>query len=508
MNGSSAYDLLRSAARGLVGIDQRFMHALVDDPARSVPDLLKFASEDHTDDPLDLEPDLIAAFRYLKVPEALPFLIRRLRESGTDADEDLLEAVIEQGQAALEPLLELCAEMEEQESDEVAFALAGLGIRDDRILRVLLDRLEYDPTDGAMSLAVYGDPAAIPEIRKMIESLPADATEVRRELNEAIEDLERGSPAQPVHEFHLFDRYPEEAGPDFGALAEEDRRALLASDSPQYRAQAARSFFQTQYEPQTRAGLLELARTDPEPSVRARGWEALSGEEEPEIRKALRAVALGSSAPIEERAGALVALAAEADDDREVIRAVEALYHEPSTRAKALEAMWRSFDRSFAKYFPPHLEDPDHAIRVQAIFGTGYFGLGSEAERLARCFRNDHLRADALFAYALCVPAEISRGRIRGVLRKVERAAAFLTRAETELVETALDQRLMMHGLDPVFFPDDEEEDEHVHGPWCAHDREEAEVEPVTRPAVSVKVGRNDPCPCGSGKKYKKCCGG
>jgi uncharacterized protein len=22
------------------------------------------------------------------------------------------------------------------------------------------------------------------------------------------------------------------------------------------------------------------------------------------------------------------------------------------------------------------------------------------------------------------------------------------------------------------------------------------------------KVGRNDPCPCGSGKKYKRCCGG
>ncbi|NVK18793.1 MAG: YchJ family protein [Methylocystaceae bacterium] len=24
---------------------------------------------------------------------------------------------------------------------------------------------------------------------------------------------------------------------------------------------------------------------------------------------------------------------------------------------------------------------------------------------------------------------------------------------------------------------------------------------------VTVKAGRNDPCPCGSGKKYKKCCG-
>ena len=25
--------------------------------------------------------------------------------------------------------------------------------------------------------------------------------------------------------------------------------------------------------------------------------------------------------------------------------------------------------------------------------------------------------------------------------------------------------------------------------------------------ATRKKVGRNDPCPCGSGKKFKKCCG-
>ena len=29
----------------------------------------------------------------------------------------------------------------------------------------------------------------------------------------------------------------------------------------------------------------------------------------------------------------------------------------------------------------------------------------------------------------------------------------------------------------------------------------------VRKPVTSTKVGRNDPCPCGSGKKYKKCCG-
>jgi HEAT repeat protein len=31
-------------------------------------------------------------------------------------------------------------------------------------------------------------------------------------------------------------------------------------------------------------------------------------------------------------------------------------------------------------------------------------------------------------------------------------------------------------------------------------------IAPIVRDAP--KVGRNDPCPCGSGKKYKKCCGG
>jgi len=33
------------------------------------------------------------------------------------------------------------------------------------------------------------------------------------------------------------------------------------------------------------------------------------------------------------------------------------------------------------------------------------------------------------------------------------------------------------------------------------------ETEKTAEPIHSDKVGRNDPCPCGSGKKYKKCCG-
>jgi hypothetical protein len=36
-------------------------------------------------------------------------------------------------------------------------------------------------------------------------------------------------------------------------------------------------------------------------------------------------------------------------------------------------------------------------------------------------------------------------------------------------------------------------------------DPESAPAQPIRR--AEPKIGRNDPCPCGSGKKYKKCCG-
>jgi SEC-C motif domain protein len=41
-------------------------------------------------------------------------------------------------------------------------------------------------------------------------------------------------------------------------------------------------------------------------------------------------------------------------------------------------------------------------------------------------------------------------------------------------------------------------------GAWLFAD---GEVIPETVVREGPKVGRNDPCPCGSGKKYKKCCG-
>lgn len=41
-------------------------------------------------------------------------------------------------------------------------------------------------------------------------------------------------------------------------------------------------------------------------------------------------------------------------------------------------------------------------------------------------------------------------------------------------------------------------------GVWLYVD---GEVNPKSAPRQVIKVGRNDPCSCGSGQKYKKCCG-
>ena len=45
---------------------------------------------------------------------------------------------------------------------------------------------------------------------------------------------------------------------------------------------------------------------------------------------------------------------------------------------------------------------------------------------------------------------------------------------------------------------------EKIEDKWYFKD---GKVKPSTVVRDQPKVGRNDPCPCGNGKKYKKCCG-
>ena len=78
-NKVSTYDLLDAAARGLIGIDHRFLHAIVDHRDKAMPDLVRFAAENHEEHPVNLEEDLIAIFRYFTAPEAVPFYLKLIR---------------------------------------------------------------------------------------------------------------------------------------------------------------------------------------------------------------------------------------------------------------------------------------------------------------------------------------------------------------------------------------------------------------------------------------------
>ena len=152
----------------------------------------------------------------------------------------------------------------------------------------------------------------------------------------------------------------------------------------------------------------------------------------------------------EERAGLAVALAQRAAKP-EVRAAIEDLYKVEEVRARAIEAMWRSFDKSFEPYVKAHIEDPNREVQQQAVLATGYLNLSAEAPRLEALFQDTEAREDALFAYALCCKAEVSRAFAKKLYRQIDKLAFGLDDDEAETVKQAIDLRLEMHGLKPVF---------------------------------------------------------
>jgi hypothetical protein len=472
-------------------VDQRLLHAILDYPENSLPDIVRFAAQNHEDDLMDLDPLLIDLFRELHTPAALPFFMRVMRDNPSDVPDDLVESIVDLGEAAVSPVLELLGEVDGKDAGDVPFVLAALRVRDARVLQALTRRIENDPQDAALCLEMYGDPAAIPALEAALAQIPADDTRSRAPIQAVIEGLSEPveTSTEPEKTFDIWALYPEEAATDFNALEDEDRLAMLQKGSPSLRAEVALSYQGTDLSDDARARLIQLAKADPDPAVRGACWEAL-GEigDEPDLRQAMLKVLADPKAPLEERSGAIIGLA-EQSDNATVYQAILNLYQDPLGRAKALKAMARSFDKRFSAYPPKHLDDPDSDIKTQAIWGIGYLDLASEAPRLVELFEDEDFRTDALFAYTLSIPGETSPGRVRALMTKVEQACGGFREDEEDLVRIALDQRLMLHGKSPVFFPDEPEEEE---------------LETVVAPA---KPGRNDLCSCGSGKKYKKCHG-
>jgi hypothetical protein len=385
---------------------------------------VRFAAEDRRDDLVDLEPQLIDLFRSLRTPESLPFLMDVIRRDPADVPDEVLESLVELGSAAVEPLLGLLAGLPADHPGDVPFLLAALHIQDPRIFEALQRHAAVDPEDGAMCLEVCNDTGA----------------------------------SEPSEPFNIWELYSEEDSPDWSALGDEERLAIFDRGSAQMRLEIAESYHGSEFPEAVRARLLDSAKNDPEPPVRGACWEALEDlAEEPETRRAMLAVLKDPAATWEEKAGAAIALAQRTDSPA-VPAAIEALYNDPRSRAKALKAMARSFNPRFGDYPPRHLDDPDPDIKRQAIWGVGYLNLSSQAPRLEAFFEDEEYRTDAMFAYALSVPGETSPGRARALLKKVAAAAGGFLEDEEELIQVAIDQRLMLHGKKAVFFPDDEPE--------------------------------------------------
>jgi len=494
---ATVVEMLRAAAAGRLGVDRRLVQTILDQPD-APNEVLAFSREPREGHRLNLDPLLIDLFRYWKSDEALDFYIDAIRRQPEEVGDDLIQAFLPFGEKAVEPLLAVYEELGEEEAGDVAFLLAGLRVRDPRVLQVLLDRLEFDAGDGAFLLGLYGDKSALPALEKMLAEIPKEDTELRLELERSIELLDSPEPQYVPEPFDILKEYPKTELPAFDLLPDKERIEMLGSDDPLIRAGAAHSFFNEDLSPETRDELFAMAKADPELKVRVQAWESLSGaSEQAPVQNALIATLRDDSKPVEERGAAAVGLYAFADKDQARL-GIEALYELGGhARAKALEAMWRSLWEPYSKYFAAHLDDTEEiSILRQALRGAGYFRLTKYAEKISSYFDGEGalatLRDDALFAYALAMPGETTRGRIRGMLRKID-ALADLDQVETDLVMFALDERLRLHGLEPVF---------------AEGESQESEV-PMDEPAVpaTLKVGRNDPCPCGSGKKFKKCCG-
>lgn len=488
-------DLLAAAANGHAPFDHRLLKVLLDRFESAVPDLVRFGMDDRPDDLIDLEPELVAIFRHKPTPLALPFLVEAVRRQPDDVSEELLDAFCRIGPAAVDPLLDLYGRLDPDEGGEVAFLLAALRVRDPRILDLLVGRLSVDPGDAAIQLGLYGDPAAKPPLEKLLRELEANGDTppgTIPEIRSALQDLDEPRAEETAEPYDIWSDYPEAALPLFEHLSEQECTKFLGSPVAEYRARAAKSLG-PELSTAVKARLFEMARTDPESPVRGACWERLRDAlPDTDVRAAMIERLSDETAPQAERIGALFGLAWEPEDPV-VRRHILDFYNSPDTRAHGLEAMWRSGDHRFSEYAIRHLDDADPELRRQAITAVGNLEIHAQAGRLTRFFDNEDLREDSLYAYARAVPGEVSRIRMRQLFNRIDELAGGLSEYEAAIVESAINVRLDQHGLKPLAITGDDEE--------------ELELEPPPA-APAAKPGRNDPCSCGSGKKYKKCCGG
>ncbi len=506
-------DLLRHAEQGLIGLDQRLMSALMARPDETLAALAKFVDAPDPDRLVDLTEQIFDLYRFFNAPQAAPFYVGMLCESLDDTPDSLIEALAALGAGAVEPLLELHASLPADDAASVVFVLAATGVRDERIAKLLLDTLASDPYEGALSIGLYGDPSLAAPVSEALQALPESSAEERKALADCLEALAGASDEPPQHpQPAILEDYPEATPPLFDYLDNTQLIHFLACGDAGFRHDAAMSLVDSDYPDSILEVLLGRATAEGDAQVRQAVLRALGERlDDPRARAILASALASETEPAQVRAGALVGLSE--DYENPAFRShIFEFFAEPSTRAAAVEAMWRSGDESYIPTFRTALRDEDPQVRLEAVHGVGSFPIPALAMEMIPLFADEEFRDDALYAYASAVNAKITPKSVHRLLEEIEKKADGLSHEELETVARALDSRLEMEGYQPVFhtLPDDDGHDHSHCGVEHSHGLNPSLSSPIVQPQPvngAVKAGRNDPCPCGSGKKYKKCCG-
>jgi hypothetical protein len=452
-------EVLEELGLGRVGLDRRLIDALLSRPEEAAPALVSYGLNPPEDSRLQLDADILNLLAAMPNKKSLDYVIALLRDGFTEIPESMLEITKKAGPKAVEALIGLYREMEEDAAGEVAFLLAGLGLRDPRILEIILERLEFDMEDGAMLLGLYGDPAGKAPLEKLALELGKN-----REIDFALEQLRNRQDGYEDPEIDHLESYPDTQGPEFEVLEDDEIVDFATQHEDEAVRLAALDVLEDLELPVSAVQpLIALATAEGSVAVRAGAFRALARLNQiEEVRVVAESILGDASNPAPIRAASLITLLPDSIAPASLRPYIETFLANPESRADAVHAMWRSREASYNTRFGSFLDDPDLAVRRQAIRGAGVCGDVTAIGKLRDLMLDDEVRKDAIFAYSMAVPSDISPSRVRSLYSRIEKEAGGLNRDEATSVGIALDMRLEAEGKDPVFFTpqDDDDEDE------------------------------------------------
>lgn len=160
---------------------------------------------------------------------------------------------------------------------------------------------------------------------------------------------------------------------------------------------------------------------------------------------------------------------------------------------------------------PPAFTDGQQAQHIMSLIMRHYNSIADAFHHAPESFEPAFWQEDQYGAPAWCEGFLLGlrfAGKEWTLLLKAQPGwlAPFLQLGVPEVrdtIKTSEDEFKVVESIKPVLLMLNDHWRQRERLPTAAGRR--AEMMPVTR--MTPKVGRNEPCPCGSGRKYKKCCG-